>query len=369
MVEELTRPLRIIFVEDSRDDYDLILRNLQKEGLKLGEVLRVEDGTAFRNALSSKTWDLILSDFKLPMFSGLDALQIRMESGLDIPFILVSGSIGEEKAVQIMKMGANDYLLKDNTKRLAAAIIREVREKEKRNSSHLFELELKAKNEYLGRLKRFFSPKMAEMLFTNPHEDPFKWHRAYVTVVFIDLRGFTSFTEITEPEDVISILQEYYKEVGFVVQEYGGTLGHVAGDGIMVFFNDPIKMENPDKTAIQMTLELRERLLKLGEMWHKKDFNLGFGAGIASGHATVGGIGGEGCWDYSIIGKATNLAARLCAEAKDGEILVSSRIMFSIDKEFELGEIGPMRLKGFHEEILVYNILREKKAFAVAESA
>ena len=185
-------------------------------------------------------------------------------------------------------------------------------------------------------------------------------------MVFIDLRGFTSFTEITEHEEVISILQEYYKEVGGVVKPLGGTIGHVAGDGIMVYFNDPIKMENPERTSILMTLEVRERLMKLRDIWQKKDFDLGFGAGIASGHATVGGIGSEGCWDYSIIGRAANLASRLCAEAKEGQILVSSRIMFSIDKEFELSEIGSMQLKGFHEHILVYNIIRALKAVVAA---
>lgn len=186
------------------------------------------------------------------------------------------------------------------------------------------------------------------------------WHRKEVTVLFVDLHGFTSFVETTEPEVVIRILQEYYSEIGKVVKRYGGTIGHVAGDGIMTFLNDPIDIPNHQEKGTLMALEIRELLGSLTKKWEELEYPLHFGAGIASGYATIGKVGGDGCWDYSIFGTVANVASRLCAEAQDGEILVSKRFISGIEEVFDVAASGTLSLKGLNRPVSTYRILGKK---------
>ncbi len=217
-----------------------------------------------------------------------------------------------------------------------------------------------AQLERLGRLKRFFSPQLAELIVSGGAEDPLKIHRREITVVFLDLRGFTSFAETSEPEEVMGVLREYHKEMGKLILEHEGTLERFTGDGMMIFFNDPVPVPNPSERAIRMALEMRERVGELTVKWRKLGYELDFGVGIAQGYATIGGIGFEGRWDYGAIGTVTNLASRLCDEAKAGQILVPPRVLGMIEELVQAEPVGDLTLKGFRRTITVHNILRLK---------
>jgi class 3 adenylate cyclase len=214
--------------------------------------------------------------------------------------------------------------------------------------------------ERLGRLKRFFSPQLAELILSGGAEDPLKTHRREITVVFLDLRGFTAFAETSEPEEVMGVLHEYHAEMGKLILQHEGTLEHFAGDGIMIFFNDPVLVPNPAERAIRMALAMRDRVKELTLKWRKLGYELDFGVGIAQGYATIGAIGFEGRWDYGAIGTVTNLASRLCTEAKPGQILVSQRLLGGVDELVEAEPAGELSLKGFHRPITAHNILRLK---------
>ena len=214
--------------------------------------------------------------------------------------------------------------------------------------------------ERLGRLKRFFSSQLAELIVSGDAEDPLKTHRREITVVYLDLRGFTAFAETSEPEEVMGVLHEYHAEMGQLILQHEGTLEHFAGDGMMIFFNDPLPVPNPAERAILMALAMRERVKDLTVKWRKLGYELDFGVGIAQGYATIGAIGFEGRWEYGAIGSVPNLAARLCGEAKPGEILVSQRLLGSVDELVEAEPAGELSLKGFHRPIAAHNILRMK---------
>jgi class 3 adenylate cyclase len=199
----------------------------------------------------------------------------------------------------------------------------------------------------LGRLKRFFSPQLAESILAGGAEDPLKTHRREIVVVFLDLRGFTAFAETADPEEVMRVLHEYHQQMGCMVLEHEGTLERFAGDGMMVFFNDPVPVPDPAVRAVRMVSAMRAALGALTAQWRKRGYDLDFGAGIAQGYATIGAIGFEGRWDYGAIGTVTNLAARLCDEAGPGEVLLSQRVVASIDDLAEAEPVGALQLKGF----------------------
>jgi adenylate cyclase len=217
-----------------------------------------------------------------------------------------------------------------------------------------------AQLERLGRLKRFFSPQLAELIVSGGAQDPLKSHRAEVTVVFLDLRGFTAFAEAAEPEEVMSVLREYHQEMGKLILEHEGTLERFTGDGMMIFFNDPVPVPNPEERAIRMALAMRERVAELTVKWRKQGYELDFGVGIEQGYATIGGIGFEGRLDYGAIGTVTNLASRLCSEAKPGQILISQRLLGMVEGFVEAEPVGELTLKGFNRSVSAHNILQLK---------
>ena len=223
--------------------------------------------------------------------------------------------------------------------------------------------------EKLGRLKRFFSPQLAKMIVEGGAEDPLKSHRREVTVVFLDLRGFTAFAETAEPEEVMGVLREYHGEMGRVILAHEGTLERFAGDGMMVFFNDPVPVPDPAARAVRMALTMHEKLTPLAVTWHKRGFDLQFSAGIAQGYATIGAIGFEGRWDYGAIGTVTNLAARLCGEAKPGQTLISQRVLASVEDLVEVEPVGELQLKGFLKPVLAYNVIRASASAATQNVA
>ena len=214
--------------------------------------------------------------------------------------------------------------------------------------------------EKLSRLKRFFSPQLAEAIVTGGADDPLKTHRREVTVVFLDLRGFTAFAETSEPEEVMGVLREYHAEMGSLILSHEGTLERFTGDGMMIFFNDPTPVPDPAERAVRMAVAMRERVATLLGKWRKRGYDLALGVGIAQGYATIGAIGFEGRWDYGAIGTVTNLAARLCSEAKPGQILVSARVAAEVEDLIEAEEVGPLALKGLTKPILAFDILRLK---------
>ena len=221
--------------------------------------------------------------------------------------------------------------------------------------------ETTAANERLGRLRRFFSPQLAEMIVEGGTADPLKTHRREVTVVFLDLRGFTAFAEMVEPEEVMRVLREYHAEMGKLILEHEGTLERFTGDGMMIFFNDPMPIPNPAERAIRMAVAMREGVRQLSAVWRKLDYDLGFGIGVDQGYATIGAIGFEGRWDYGAIGTVTNLAARLCGEAKGGQILVTRRLAVTME-ELVVGEfVGDLVLKGFQKPVSAFNVVGLKE--------
>jgi class 3 adenylate cyclase len=209
----------------------------------------------------------------------------------------------------------------------------------------------------ISRLKRFFPQAIADQIASGEIDDPFKWHRNDITVIFIDIRGFTSYAELAEPEDVMSTLQDYYSTIAKIAQKHGGAVGHLAADGVMIFFNEPIPMENPQRAALKMALEIRCELNSLCQHWHKKDLNLHFGVGMASGFTTIGGIGTEGFWDYTVVGTAANVASRLCSAATSGQILISKTFLGFVTEELHIESVGLLNLKGIHHPVSAFNVV------------
>ena len=206
------------------------------------------------------------------------------------------------------------------------------------------------------RLKRFFSPQVAEVLSAGD-ESVLASHRREITVVFCDLRSFTAFAEAADPEDVMRLLRDYHAILGPLISRYEGTLERFTGDGLMVFFNDPVPCPDPALRAVRLAVEARDAVLQLLGGWRQRGYTLGFGSGIAMGFATVGRIGFEGRFDYAAIGTVTNLAGRLCQEATDGQILISSTVYAEVERFVEAAPLGEVTLRGFTKPLLAFSVL------------
>src|SRR4051812_25562568 len=212
--------------------------------------------------------------------------------------------------------------------------------------------------ERTGKLRRFLAPQLAELIVAQGDESILETHRREIVVAFCDLRGFTAFAERAEPEEVISLLREYHGALGPIVARFEGTLDHYSGDGIMVFFNDPVPCPDPAKRAVEMATAMREAARELLKTWRRHGHDIGFGVGIAQGYATLGQIGFAERMDYTAIGTVCNLAARLCGEAKDGQILISSRVAGAIEDGGTLEQVEDVSLKGLSQAVVVYNVLQ-----------
>ncbi|HWB49061.1 MAG TPA: GAF domain-containing protein [Stellaceae bacterium] len=221
----------------------------------------------------------------------------------------------------------------------------------------------------VGRLKRFLAPQLAELIVSQGDEKFLESHRREIVVVFCDLRGYTAFTETAEPEEVLDFLRQYHGALGPLVSQFEGTLDQFSGDGIMVFFNDPVPIPDPAERAVKMAMAMREAAGALIDDWRKRGRDLGFGAGIAQGYATLGQIGFSERSGYTAIGTVCNVAARLCAEAKDRQVLLSQRVAAGLESNFALDEIGPLALKGLTRPVIAYNVplTAEQAAFRLIE--
>ena len=370
----MNAPAKVLVVDDTEMNRDMLCALLDADGHK---ATVAENGKLGLDALNTNSYDLVLLDVMMPEMNGYQVLeQMKSTAHLrDIPVIVLSALDEIGSVVRCIELGAEDYLPKPFDPVLLRARIGACLEKKHLRDQEIQlrqELELWNKRleervqeqvnqlERLGRLKRFFSPQLAELIVSGEADDPLKTHRRELTVVYLDLRGFTAFAETAEPEEVMEILHEYHAAMGKLILEYEGTLEHFAGDGMMIFFNDPVPVENAAERAVRMALAMRERVKELTVKWRKLGYDLDFGVGIAQGYATIGAIGFEGRWEYGAIGSVPNLAARLCSEAKPGEILVSQRVLGSLDELVETTPVGELSLKGFHRPMAAHNILRLK---------
>jgi class 3 adenylate cyclase len=370
----MTTPAKVLVVDDIEMNRDMLCALLAADG---HEAAVAENGRIGLEMIKTNSYDLILLDVMMPEMNGYEVLeQLKSDHTLrDIPVIVLSALDEIGSVVRCIELGAEDYLPKPFDPVLLRARIgaclekKHLRDQEVRLRSELEDwnktLEQRvqvqvAQLERLGRLKRFFSPQLAELIVSGDAEDPLTTHRREITVVYLDLRGFTAFAETAEPEEVMGVLREYHAEMGKLILRYEGTLEHFAGDGMLIFFNDPAPIPNPAEQAVRMALAIRDRIRELTVKWRKLGYNLDFGVGIAQGYATIGAIGFEGRWEYGAIGTVPNLAARLCGEAKPGEILVTQRLLGGVEELVEAEPAVELTLKGFHRPVAACNILRLK---------
>jgi adenylate cyclase len=211
--------------------------------------------------------------------------------------------------------------------------------------------------ERMGRLRRFLPPQVADLIVASGSEKQLESHRREITALFCDLRGFTGFSESSDPEDVMALLRDYHAAIGEIIIKYSGTLERYAGDGVMVVFNDPVPVDNPALQAVLMALEMRDAIGAMTDKWRRMGHDIGFGIGIAHGFATLGTIGFEGRFDYAAIGTVSNVASRLCDEAKPGQILISPRVLMEIEDAIAVEPVGEFTLKGIRRPLAAYNVL------------
>jgi adenylate cyclase len=211
--------------------------------------------------------------------------------------------------------------------------------------------------ERMSRLRRFLPPQVADLIVASGSEKQLESHRREITALFCDLRGFTGFTESADAEDVMALLRDYHAAIGEIVIKYNGTLERYAGDGVMVVFNDPVPVQNPALQAVLMALEVRDAIGALTETWRRWGHDIGFGIGIAHGFATLGTIGFEGRFDYAAIGTVSNVASRLCDEAKPGQILISPRVLTKVENAVTVEPVGEFELKGIRRPLAAYNVV------------
>jgi class 3 adenylate cyclase len=279
---------------------------------------------------------------------------------------------GDEQKLRSIDAGADDFITKpfeqaellgrvrslvrvkryhDTIERQAAELAHWNRELEAKVAAQVEELER------VGRLRRFLSPQIAGLIVESGDDSFLDSHRSEITAVYCDLRGFTSFAETSEPEEVMAVLRDYHQALGDLTFRFEGTLEHFAGDGLLVFFNDPVPCPDPPARAVRMAVAMRGRVEELAAGWRKRGHDLGFGVGIAQGYATLGRVGFEGRYDYAAIGTVTNLAARLAGAADGGQILVTQRVETGAAEVAVMKSLGPMELRGFSRPVEVFDVL------------
>jgi adenylate cyclase len=367
-------PPRVLIADDNPANVRILRMRLAADGY---EVVTAADGDEALATAREAQPDLILLDIMMPKVDGIEVTR-RLKQAQETsftPIILVTAMTDAKDVVAGLEAGADEYLTKpvdhaalsarvrsmlrikalhDTVATQAEEIARWNATLERRVAEQVTELER------VGRLKRFFSPQLADAIVAGGAADPLRPHRREISVVFLDLRGFTAFAETFEPEVVSDVLGVYHAEMGQLILEHEGTLERFTGDGMMIFFNDPVPVANPEERAVRMAEAMRARLRGLGADWRRRGYDLDVSVGIANGYATIGAIGFEGRRDYAAIGSVTNLASRLCADASPDQILISQRVYAAVAHLIEAKEIGPLQLKGFHRPVVAYDVIQLK---------
>jgi class 3 adenylate cyclase len=374
-------PPRILIADDQPMNVDILQTRLAVHGY---DILTATDGEEALSIAHAQVPDLLLLDIMMPKMDGIEVCR-RLKADATLPFmpiIMVTAKADTRDIVAGLEAGADEYLTKPvdqaalvarvNSMLRIKALHDTVQEQAARLETQSLQLtewnrtleqrvaEQLGELERIGRLKRFFSPQLAEVILSSGEEKLLESHRREVTVVFCDLRGFTAFAETTEPEDLMRVLREYHAELGALIFQFEGTLERFTGDGLMVFFNDPIPCPDPAARAARMAVAMRQRVGELTEQWRKRGHQLDFGVGIAQGYATLGKIGFEGRFDYAAIGTVTNLAARLCGEAGGNQILISQRTYAAAEDIIVAESVGELALKGFVNPVPAFNVVALK---------
>jgi class 3 adenylate cyclase len=365
-------------VDDNPTNLEVLRVRLNAQGY---EVVTAVDGEDALKQARELEPDLVLLDIMMPKLDGISVLkELKGDTTFRFtPVILVTAKADTRDVVNGLEAGGDDYLTKPFEHAALVARVRsllrikelhdtvqsqagQLKEQTEQLASWNQTLEARvaeqlAQIERIGRLQRFLAPQVAQMIASSDAPDSLlASHRREVTVLFCDLRGFTAFTEASEPEEVMGVLREYHENLGELIFQYEGTLERFLGDGIMIVFNDPIPCDDHTERAVRLALDMRARVAKLAEQWARMGHELGFGIGIASGYATLGQVGFEHRREYTAIGSAINLASRLCDEAKAGQIVISQRAFSAVEPWVTASHIGQLNLKGFNRPIDAYEI-------------
>jgi adenylate cyclase len=370
-------PALILIADDNEANRDILVRRLAVHGYNL---ITASDGEQALAAARSMLPDLILLDIMMPKLDGLEVCrELKADKRLPfIPIILVTAMADSKEIVAGLEAGGDEYVTKPIDQAALVARVRStlrikrlhdtVHDQSERLAAQADELsqwnitlqqrvnDQLAEIERMNRLKRFLSPQIAELVLSSGGEQLLDSHRRQITVVYCDLRGFTGFAEIAEPEEVINVLRQYHEVLGKLIHKYGATLEHFAGDGVMVWFNDPLPCPDPCERAVHMAIEMRANVAEVAEKWRREGHKLGFGIGIAHGYATLGRIGFEGRFDYAAVGTVVNLAARLCSHAQDGQILTDPKVQTAVGSFAATEPAGELTLKGLHRPIAAFNV-------------
>lgn len=359
----------VLVVDDLPQNVRLLDAVLGPRGFS---VIGAGSGEEALSILRGELPDLVLLDILMPGIDGYEVCRrIRQDPRTAfLPVVMITAS-GDQEKVQAIEAGADDFVTKPfDQSELLARVRSLVRVKRYHDTIERQTAELQSWNRELeervlaqvheldrvNRLRRFLAPQLVELVVNSGDESFLDSHRCEIVVVFCDLRRFTPFAETSEPEEVMKVLHEYHEALGVLVHRFEGTLEHFAGDGLMVFFNDPMPCDDAAIRSIRMAVAMRSRIQTLTDQWTRRGHNLGFSIGIAQGFATMGRVGFEGRYDYAAIGSVTNLASRLCSEAAQDQILVTQRVKNAAEEYIVSNPAGEMTLRGFSRPIAVYDI-------------
>ncbi len=375
-------PALILVADDNPANRDIFQTRLSSHGY---DILTASDGAEALAVAREKHPDLILLDIMMPKLDGLAACrEIKADTSLPfIPVILVTAKSDPKDVVEGLEAGADEYLTKPIDQTALAARIKsmlrikalndsnqEQADRVKQQADELADWNRKLEArvaeqltqlEHLSELKQYFSPQLAELLVSPDKAALLKSHRREITAIVCDLRGFTAFSEIAEPEEVMRVLGEYHDALGPLIVRFEATLEHLAGDGMLAYFNDPVPCPDPVERAVRMALAMQQRIGQLVKMWQRRGYELGFGVGIALGYATLGQIGFEGRFHYGAIGSVLNLASRLCDSASSGQILVTQRVAMEAGDIMNVEPIGRLDLKGFLKPVPAFSVVGLKE--------